>query len=247
MRLGQRATMLLASLALGAVAAIATVVYVRGVQARALDGAEPVDVYVAIEEIPAGTTAGEAQARGLFEQRKLPRTAVGEGAVVSIEDVRDKMAVAPILKGEPLRVARFGTGAAVNRVLPIASDRQAMSLEVGVPPGVGGFIQPGDHIAIVAQLDVPRAGGAQPEPRVAYLLQDVPVLSVGRRVVTDKTEGKAEVDQQQKVLLTLALRPAEVEKLTFAVFQGQVYATLLPPDAKPAATSGRTRDNAFAQ
>lgn len=238
----RRSFMLVASLGLAGVATAAFVSFMHGVQARALAGAEPVEVLVARETIPAGTSGAGAISAGLIEGKTVPRGALPEGVVASADDVRDKTVLSTVYKGEPLLAARFGSGS--TAVLPIPADRQAMTVEVGVPPGVGGFIQPGDHVSILAQLDVPRTPGADPLPRVQYLLQDVSVLSVGRRVVSDQ-EKDAEVDQEQKVLLTLALLPAEAEKLTFAVLQGQVYATLLAPGAKPVSTTGRTRDNAF--
>jgi Flp pilus assembly protein CpaB len=120
-----------------------------------------------------------------------------------------------------------------------------MAVEVGIPPGVAGFIQAKDRVSILAQLSL-AAGGGQGVPTVRFLLQDIEVLAVGRRVVvTADGQSDGQNQPQDRVLMTLALRPAEAEKLAFAIFQGQLYFTLLPPGAKPVRTPGRTPANAF--
>jgi Flp pilus assembly protein CpaB len=64
---------------------------------------------------------------------------------------------------------------------------------------------------------------------VQYLLQDVEVLAVGRRVVQ---EGEDQVQQTEQVLMTLALEPEDAERLVFAYNNGSLHFTLLPPESE---------------
>jgi hypothetical protein len=61
------------------------------------------------------------------------------------------------------------------------------------------------------------------------------------------TPGEKEQPQQvtSNVLLTLALTPSQAEKLAYAVFEGDIYFTLVPNGQRPATTPGRTQANAF--
>jgi Flp pilus assembly protein CpaB len=84
-----------------------------------------------------------------------------------------------------------------------------------------------------------------------YLLQDVEVLAVGRRVVT---EGEDQVQQTEQMLMTLALDPEDAERLVFAWNNGTLHFTLLPPEVegseipileRPVETPGRSFDTIF--
>ena len=90
---------------------------------------------------------------------------------------------------EQIVAARFvpvGTRGALN----IPEGQQAVSVQVAIPPGVAGFIRPGDHVSVLAQLTVP--DGGQTESRVQYLLQNVRVLAVGLQSFTRASESGAE-------------------------------------------------------
>lgn len=242
---GKRTVAVALAVVLAGVAALALMSYVRGVEARAIEDQEPVQAFVAKDVIPAGKFGEVAVSEGLIVRVPVPRKVVPEGAVTSLTQINRKVAAVSILKGEQILAARFVEPAEARGLLPIPADRQAVSIEVGVPSGVAGFIQGGDRVSMVAQIDV--QSGGQAESRVQYLLQNIQVLSVGHRVVTTETkEGESQVQQQQgRVLLTLALTPEEAERVVLAHFQGQVYFTLLPPGQEPFSTPGRTRGNVF--
>jgi pilus assembly protein CpaB len=253
--MSKRTVGLSVALLLAALATLILVSYVSGLEDRAYSGVETVSVFVAKETIPAGTTGDSAISKGLIAKESVPRKVRAESAVGSLEELRGKVAAVTILKGEQIVSARFVLPGQAKGVLPIPVDRQAMSVEVGIPSGVAGFVQPGDRISVIAQLELPKTGlrtGQANEPRVQYLLQAVEVLAVGPRVVVFGGEGSGDKgaqqtqQQQNRVLLTLALTPAQAEKLAFALFQGEVYFTLLPEGQKPVTTPGRTIQNAFA-
>lgn len=237
---GRRSVALAGAVILAGLGTFALMSYVRGIEARTLRGAELVEVFVAKDLIPSGTAGQVAINDGLIEKQTVPRKALAEGSISSLKEIENRVAAVDIFKGEQINQARFVRPAEARGLIPIPADRQAMSIEVDMPPGVAGFVQSGDQVSIIAQLE-------EPEPRAEYLLQNVQVLAVGQRVVTiDGNKDAGQVQQtQERVLLTLAVTPAEAEKLAFAMFQGQIHVTLLPTGQQPSSTSGSTSGNVF--
>jgi len=238
---------LVVALLLALLATAAMVSYVRSASRRAAGAGSSVAVFIAKDTIPAGTPVHTAVQRGLIVGTKVPQRLVADGAVRSLDEVRGRFAAVTILRGEQIVGSRFTGQIETPRLLPIPADRQAISVEVNAPPGVGGFVQPHDHVSVIAKIDV---GGG---PRVQFILQDIEVLAVGQRSVqpasggreATRTQSQTQAQPQDKVLLTLATTPAQSEQLAFAVLQGDVYFALLPAGQKPALTPGRTAQSEF--
>ena len=252
---GRRSLALILALLLAAVASMALVSYVRGVEARALEDVEQVEVLVARAPVPAGTTVEDASTQGLVARQTVARKLAPEGAVGSLEQIEGRVAAVDLVPGETLVSARFVQPSQARGLLDIPEGRHAMSVEVGVPPGVAGFIEAGDIVSLIAALETPGAPAGAPLPgeqpgsaegvRVAYLLHNVPVLSVGQRIVTtnqEQADGSQVQQSQERVLMTLALTPNDAEKLAYAIFEGNLYVTLVPPEQEAPTTPGRTRD-----
>jgi len=257
MRLNRRLFALVVSFLLAGLAAVSLLSYVKGVESRAAEEDENVEVLYAKEAIPAGTSAEAAAQQGLIASQPMPRRVVAQGALGTIEPLTGLVARSDIYPGEQIVLSRFAAEQDVQGFLPIPADRQAITVEVGVPPGLAGFVQAGNRIAVLAQLSVidseapPPADPAADPKRIdqtQFLLQDVPVLSAGRRVILP--EGGEDVQQpQDRVLLTIAVTAEEAEKLAYGIFNGSLYMTLLPDEVAPedatADTPGRTFRNAF--
>lgn len=255
--ISRRFVSVVVAVVLAGVAALALTSYVQGAQASAVAAQHPVDAYVAKATIPAGTLGSTAISQGLIIKRSLPRADVATGAITSLSEIQKKVASVDILADEQILAARFVEALALrNGLLPIPSDRQAMSVQVGIPPGVAGFVQAGDHVSIIAQAN--SSGTSQNDKsQIQYLLQDIQVLSVtqspggtdtakGGSTPTPKAFSASQpTGPQSQVLLTLAVTPPEAEKLAFAVMDGQVYFTLVPKDQQPVTTPGRNAGTLF--
>jgi Flp pilus assembly protein CpaB len=120
---------------------------------------------------------------------------------------------------------------------------------------VAGFVRAGDRVSLVATVEPPPTvtveddGAVTEEPgefRSQYLLQGIEVLTVGQLVVTEEGEDGVERPTEQ-VLMTVALEPEDVERAVFAIQNpdAELYFTLLPEDAEPAETPGRTLADLF--
>jgi pilus assembly protein CpaB len=235
---------------LAVVATTSIFFYVRGVEARAFEDAELVEVFVAQGPIDAGTAASEAGDGGLIARDTAPRVNVPVGAITDLEQIEGQVAVDRILTGEILLAERWGTTEEASVGFEIPEGFEAVAVEVGIPPGVAGYIRGGDRVSLIATLEAPGAtttdadGTVTEEPgdvRTQYLLQAIEVLAVGQRT----TQAEGDQAPQSSVLMTVALQPEDAEKLVFAIENASLYFTLLPEDAEPQDTPGRTLDDLF--
>lgn len=224
------------SLVLAALATVLLVGYVRALERRVESQGDPVTVWVAAERIAAGTPVDEAREGGMFVEETVARRSVAEGAVSSLDEISGRNANADVFVGEQIVSGRFDEGRR-KPLLTIPSDRQAMAVEVGSPPGVAGYVQKGDHVSILAKAETPDG------TVVRYVVQDVEVLAVGRQ--GEDGGGLAGAGRGENVVLTLSLTPDEVEKLGYAVLDSNIYFTLLPKGQGPHQTPGRTAQNLF--
>jgi pilus assembly protein CpaB len=238
------------AIALAAAATVAIYLYIQGVEQRAFEDAELVEVFVAQGPIESGTTAEQASEAGLITQDTAPRVNVPDGAVTRLDQIEGLFAVERILTGEIILLDRWGATEEVAIEFEIPEGSEAISVEVAIPPGVAGFVRTGRQVSLIATVELPgptttdEEGNVVTEPeeiRSQYLLQNIEVLAVGQRQVqTDDPEAP-----DASVLLTLALEPEDAERLAFAAENASLYFTLLPDDAEPAETPGRTFEDLF--
>jgi pilus assembly protein CpaB len=238
-----RVAAVLVALALAVAATAALVAYAAGADRRAIANQEPVLVYVAKARIVAGTGGEDAQNRGLIERTALPRRAVAGGAVRSLEQLGGRVAAVDIVPGEQLLAARWvGRGEAPGgRLLAIPEGHQAVSIALDPTRQVSGFVTPGDRVSVVVSLTLPRRG--RPQRTSRFLLQDVQVLAVGATAQEGRRAGQGR--NQSLSAVTLAVRPADVERVVFAAENGSLYLSLLPSGQRPVPPRGRTIDNEF--
>ena len=259
----RRAIAFVIAVILAIVAAVAVWSYLRGVEEEAAEEADAVVGYVATQRIEPGTLADTAIQTEAIEEREIPRSLFAEGAITDLNQITGRTVEEVILPGDQIISDRFTAPGEQAQVLPIPPDNQAMSFEVGVPPGVAGFVDEGDRISIIAFLEVPdpeqqtetvqdTESGViieqeATQDRAQFVLQDVEVLAVGQRTPPSEEEPAGDTAAPDStVLLTVAVTPVEAEQLAFATLSGSLYLTLLPEDeTDPVDTPGRTADNIF--
>jgi pilus assembly protein CpaB len=241
---------LVVALVLAAVATAVLVNYVRTADERAREAEELTEVFVAQEEILAGTSADEAIAEGVIARDEIPSRAVPSGAIAELAQIEGSIATVDIAQGEVILSQRFGTTVAESgQRFQVPDGLQAVSVQVSVIPGVAGFIEPDDTVSILATIDAAGADDdeedAPTERRSQFLIQNATVLAVGQRIVTG--EGAPRIQRSdESYIFTLALEAEDVERLVFANVQGDLTFTLLPDDEQDESeTPGRTIDNLF--
>jgi pilus assembly protein CpaB len=229
---------LLAVLATGAV-----FLYVQSVKNERTAGASTVSVIVAKEDIPVGARLDEVVQNGGVRARNFAKEAVVRGAITDVGQLRGRIANAPILAGEQISTARLEGSSTQPQggSLGIPEGRQAVTFALDTPSAGGGAVQRGDHVTIYGALSDPsRARNAG--DLVVTVVPDVQVLKVVQGAVSA-------TNTENRVLLTLALRPEDAAKVILAQQKGTVWLALLPPNQQgenvppttiPELISGRT-------
>ena len=239
-----RVLAVLIAVVLALVATAAMVVYVNGADRRALSGQQPVYVLRARKTIPAGMSGEDAQNGDMIEKVEVPRSSLVQGVMRSPEQLRERYAAVDIVKGEQLLLSRWVGAEDVGgrRLLQIPQDHQAVSIGVDLVRQVAGFVTPGDKVSLVVTM--PRQGGGD---KTQFLLQNVQVLAVGATALTRSSQASGgRVNQgkgsQTLTAVTLAIKKGDVENVVHAAVDGDIYLTLMPPNAEPAPRSQGVTD-----
>jgi pilus assembly protein CpaB len=261
---------LFVAVVLAAVATVSIYFYVNRADERAAEGFELRQVYVATQQIEAGTAADVAISQAFIERRDIPDTAVADGAIGSLEQIQGQVAASAITPGQQITTASFSSSAAgsTGSDIEVPEGLQGVSVDLSVVPGVAGFIDGGDSISVISLVN--RDAGTQPDAaategadaeaapaadlQARYVVQNALVLAVGQRVMNYDEQGNATGktirESNDNYIFTLAVTPEEAEKLVFAKTQSTLWATLLPPtedgeELEPVTTPGATLDNLF--
>jgi pilus assembly protein CpaB len=233
--MGRRTVLLLAAVLVAALGTGAVFAYVRGVDRRAIADQEPVQVLVATDVVRAGTTIADAQRSGAFKIREVPRSAVVDGALSELTTVADRVAGSDIYPGEQVLAGKLVSPGAVAS-LPIPAGRLAVSVQLGDPQRVAGFVAPGSEVAVFATATQAGTGGGNGAEITNLLLARVPVIAVGPTTIST-AEGTQNKESLPTAILTLAVTQAEATRLIHAANTGRLYFGLLTRDSKVTAGS----------
>lgn len=213
------------AIALAVTAVICSALYFR-VRERALaDLGRPVKYLVADRDIPAQTQLTPE----LLAWIETPHQFVPPAVITSIDTAVGHITQTAFIAGEPVtrtRVAPPADGSGFAATIPVGM--RAVTLPVDAVSGVAGLIEPGNFVDLLATFDFGDAASAQ--SFTMTLLERIPVLAVDRRA---HLAGQPSREVQEQTV-TLALRPDEAQRVTFAQENGHVRLALRP-QAEPAA------------
>lgn len=193
---------------LGLVASGAMFAYVSGANQRADAGEPRGPVLVAKSVIPLNTKLLADQVA--VETR--PTRYIPEGALTLPDGAIGRVTRIEIAAGEPILDAKLLVqGQESQAVLPVPSGMRAITVAVDEVVGVAGFVQPGMTVDVVSTMDV------EGETVTKFLLQRVKVLACAQ-------DSKHKDDPEAKVVssATLAVSPADAEKLILAADRGKI-------------------------
>lgn len=206
---------------MAAVATGALFLYVRNLRTEAETGPAQVDVIVSKDDIPAGTDLGPLVREGAFTTQEFDENAVVEGAITDLGDLEGETTSVPIVAGEQITSARLqGSEALSGGVLGIPSGREGVSLALEPQRVVARDLQRGDRVTLYATFD----NGGDGEAVTVMLVSDVPVLKFARA-----EQGS----QAAESLITVGLKPRDVQRLVYSQEEGTVWVGLLPPGQGP--------------
>ena len=245
--MGRRTVLLLVATLIAAVGTSLVFLYVRGVDARAAERYDAVQVLKAVQVIKPGETLADAQTAGKIQMGEVGRGDLLAGATTSVGDMGGKVALTTIYPGEQIVPSKFGSPGD-QQSLGIPDGKMAISVQLTDPARVAGFVNPGAQVAIFSSSDEGAMGNAAPATRL--LLPRVTVLGVGTTTVvstttTDSTSGDQTTEQLPRTLMTLAVDQKEAEKVIFAAKNSEVSFALLTNKSKVQSGSGVTPTNVF--
>lgn len=227
--MARRSVLLLVAVLIAAVGTAMIVLYVRGIDARATEGQELVEVLVATEPIAAGESIDVAQEGGKIQRTRINRAAVVDGALDSTRSVAGTVALGNIYPGEQIIRQKFGEMAAAD-TLAIPDDMVAISVSLNDPQRVAGFVNPGARVAIFATVEpelMKTDGTTITGPKyTSVLLEDVQVIGVGTTTTVEQTttteDGQQTTEEIPRTILTLAVGQEQAEQVIYASNYGQL-------------------------
>lgn len=179
---------------------------------------ETVEVLVAAEDIPMGSTVGDGQ----IEWQEWPESgATGRFMVRSndpdaMDQVIGSIARATVYSGEPVSEAKLirSDRGFMSAILP--AGMRAVATKISADTSAGGFILPNDRVDVI----MTRQTGDNPDaPGAGYLtetiLNDVRILAIDQTI--EDVDGERVVVGQTA---TLELKPQQAEILTVAQQMG---------------------------
>ncbi|MEX2355879.1 MAG: Flp pilus assembly protein CpaB [Thermaerobacterales bacterium] len=212
-------------------------VYLAPDQNPGIEAEDLMPVVRAAGPIPAKT----ALTREMVTVEQMPRRFVGRHTVTSLDDVLGEISLVPLAEGEVLLSTRLaGAAAPAGLAYRVPEGLRAVSIRVNEIIGVGGFIQPGDHVDVIATLPPDAAedeGDVSREQQSMMLLEKVAVLAVTRDIEVQQTDRGREAGDYR--YLTVAVTPADAVTLTLAEELGSLRLLLRPATAGDGELAGR--------
>ena len=259
--MGRRTILLIAALVVAALGTVLVWMYASKADERAQAGAQQVQVLVANTGIPAGTSGADIGAAGSVELTTLPAASVPPGALSDLTPVSDLVTIASIFSGQVLLKDMFGTQVESSGGLTLKDGQMAVSVSLGDPQRVAGFVNPGSDVAIFLTAEgtgSPRAQATadqatEPQQQTALLLDRVKVVAVGPTTVSSTTttaQGEAgqttNTEQIPTAILTLAVDQSQAQRVIQSTSAGSMYFALLNDQSKlDTNMAGTTNQNIF--
>lgn len=241
----RRGILLIVALIVASLAAVATWMYLGGVQQRAYGNAALVKVLVVKNDVMKGLPAEQALEQGLIGPADMPQKFRPATALTDVNAIRGKMALTNLAAGSVLVEGQFVEPrvAMSSFAQRIPAGQVAVTIQVDPVRGVANLISPGDKVNILS-----RAGDG-----IHLLYQNVDVLAVGSSPApqpgdtTVTTQPSAPTTSNSSGLITFSVPPAAAQKIALAaaVSEGGLQLSLVPPDNPPVPVPVVTPGNLF--
>ena len=204
-------TTLLVALVLAAGTGFLTLNYVSSVSRSEAAQAEPQrEILVAKADIPARAIIDASMLRRVAR----PVSQIEPDAMLDSRKAIGSLALVSMPAGATITASRIGKPQNVALAVVLAPGMRAVSIGIDKIKAVGGLIQPGDRVDVIAVP--PRAGSETPEART--ILRGALVLASGTQMesVAQSTVPLNAQDAQNLTTVTLGVTPAQADVLATA-------------------------------
>jgi pilus assembly protein CpaB len=192
--------------------------YAKRVAALAPGLGEPVEVAVAVRDLPRGTTLDPTMLRTVT----YPGSLSPPGAIAGGEGASGRVLLAPLAEGEPVTQTRLGPARAGPVAALVPEGLRAVVVATSLPAGT---VRAGDLVDVLATF-------AQGRPYTETVASEVEVLGVvGFGTLTRPGADPPAHEPEEAVTLVLAVTPDLAERLAYArAFADLSVAIVGPPD-----------------
>jgi pilus assembly protein CpaB len=235
-----------AALLLLAVGTGVLLTYVQGADSRALAGVRSVDVLVADELIPEGTTADQLDA--LVRTETVPAKTAVDGRVTDLDALAGRVATVDILPGEQLFAGRFARPDQLQApgTVEVPAGLQEVSVLLEPQRAVGGRLAAGDKVGVVVSLKFEDGTAATHAVLHRVLVTQVqgapaPVESTDEQ----ETASSGTPAPSASLMVTLAVSAAQAEAVVFGIEHGTLWLSSEPDGAETGGTDVITQGNIY--
>lgn len=163
------------------------------------------------------------------ELRTLPAGSVPDGALSDLTPVSDMVTLGPVFTGQVLIQPVFGTQQEAAGGLTLPEGTMGVSIQLGDPQRVAGFVKPGSEIAL---FTTGSGLNGQARQQTTILLPRVLIAAVGPTVIAQSAEGSGNSEEIPTAIMTLALDQEEAQKVILASQTTDLYMGLLDAESE---------------
>ena len=198
---------------LAALAALMTSYYVTNYKRHVQQGEKHVQVYVASQDIPAGTAGTDAM--GMLKRKAVTQNAVAPGAISKPDEIKTKIASQRIYAGEQVTVNRFSSVAQSGIQGNLKGTLRAYQIAGTANQVLAGILKTGDRVDIVANFHYKFANQSSSGSGVTYaatkiVLRNIKVL---RAPASPGTASKLGGSTDTRYQVVLALTDNQTQKI----------------------------------
>jgi len=217
----RRSALLVSALGIAALGTLLILLWVKGIEDRAKEDQELVEVLVATGTIEPGDTLEDALADGKIETREINSIAEVPGSMSTTESIEGQIALENIYPGEQILEQNWGAPGQ-EQTLGIEGDHMAISVELSDPDRVAGFVTAGSEIAVFctaldAQVILPDGTTRDVGDYTRVIVPRALVLGIGNTAVASRTtttdEGEQTSEEVPRTVLTLSVDQDDAEKI----------------------------------
>jgi len=196
---------------LAALAALMTSYYVTNYKRHVQQGEKHVQVYVASQDIPAGTAGTDAV--GMLKHKTVTRTGVAPGAISSPKEIKNLIASQRIYAGEQVTVNRFSSVSQSGIQGNLKGTLRGYEISGSANQTLAGILKQGDHVDVVANFAYKQGDSTLDFVATRIVLRNLKVL---RPPAGPGTANKLGGSADQKYPVVLAVTDNQSQKLMFA-------------------------------
>jgi Flp pilus assembly protein CpaB len=211
------------AVALAALAAILTSVYVVNYKRHVQSGEGKVTVLVAAKDIPAGTAGADIIDQKLLKEQTVPRKAVVAGAISTPDQLAQYVATQDVYEGEQVSTRRFAPPREQGIRSQIKGTQRAYELSGEAHQLLAGTLKAGDHVDVVGTWTMKnRDDDDAPVSRV--ILRNLLVMRAPLGTESSKVTSPGSGAESVQLRVT----DAQSQKLMWIQQHGDYYLTLRP-------------------